>query len=117
MSQDTQLTIDQGTDVLIQLTLVNEDQSAKNLVNHTAFAWMKQSYNHDSTQATKFASTISNDSGGIVDLQLTNIQTDALDHRRNYVFDVELHHLDSDSDNVVERVLQGTIKINPSVTK
>lgn len=117
MATEENLSIDQGTDVLIILQLANTDQSAKNLTNHTVYAWVKKSLSDDSDQATKFSTLISNAAAGEVELRLTNTQTDALDYRKKYFYDVELHHLDSDSNTIVERVLEGTIKINPSVTK
>jgi hypothetical protein len=49
-------------------------------------------------------------------MSLTNIQTDSLDYKKKYVYDVELSH-DSGGSTIIERVLQGTAQITPSVTR
>jgi len=99
MAQYEEITIDQGADVALELFLVNQDGSTKDLTNHSAFAKMK----NPSTD-------------GIATISLTNIQTDALKTGR-YVYDVEISFVDSDGDNIVERVLEGIIEVTPSVTR
>ena len=42
MAQFEEITIDQGADATIQLELVNQDGSAKNLVNHSVTAKLKK---------------------------------------------------------------------------
>ena len=54
---------------------------------------------------------------GIATLTLTNSQTDALKTRGRYVYDVEFSFVDSDSNTIIERVLEGNIEVSPSVTK
>ena len=59
---------------------------------------------------------------GIVNLSLTNLQTDLLNTKKRYVYDVEVSYV-SESDGlgnltyIIERILEGTLKVNPSVTK
>lgn len=117
MAQKSDFDIDQGANVLLTMELINPDKSPKNMVNHVVYAQMKQSYSYDSTRATKFATHYPDAPGGIIQLALTNLQTDALDYRRPYYYDVEVHHLDSYNVKVIERILEGTITIKPSVTK
>ena len=47
----------------------------------------------------------------------TNTQTDTLLTRGRYVYDVELSFVDSSSNTIIERILEGNIEVSPSVTK
>ena len=68
------------------------------------------------SDTTTFTSLVTNASGGIAYLTLTNSQTNALKPGR-YVYDVELSFQDSDLNTITERVLEGRIQVTPSVTK
>lgn len=118
MAQYEEITIDQGTDVAIQLELVDNAGAAKSLVGHSVAAKMKKNYNStDSADIQNFSSIIATPStAGICTLTLTNSQTDALKAGR-YVYDVEISFVDSDNATIVERVLEGRIQVTPSVTK
>jgi hypothetical protein len=116
MAQYEEITIDQGADATIEMHMVEQDGSVKNLVNHTVTAKLKKNYNSDSSDTTTFATTISDAPNGIATMTLTNVQTDALKAGR-YVYDVELSFQDSGGDVIIERVLEGKITITPSVTK
>lgn len=118
MAQYEEINIDQGSDVTIELRLTNPDGSSKDLTDHSVTAWMKQNYMDDSAEAVKFsAQVLTPPSSGKIALRLTNQQTDLLDYRRKYFYDVELSRLDSDSNTVIERILEGIASITPSVTK
>ena len=52
---------------------------------------------------------------GIVTLSLTNVQTDTL-KVGNYVYDAEISFTDTNSNVIVERILEGKIRVSPSVT-
>ena len=109
-------TIDQGADVALQLELTEIDGSTKNLTAHTVEAKMKKSFGSD--EAISFDAIVSQPAtDGIVVLSLTNEQTDALSTRGRYVYDVELTYNDSDGNPIVERILEGKIKVTPSVTR
>ena len=54
-------------------------------------------------------------SDGIITLSLTNQQTDAL-RVGNYVYDVEISYEDSNNRTIIERILEGKIRVSPSVT-
>jgi hypothetical protein len=116
MAQYEDLVIDQGADVAIELELVDANGSPKDLTNYSAAAKMKRSYNSDSDDTTDFTAVISDPIEGSVVLSLTNLQTDELKKGR-YLYDVEVSFVDSDSFTVVERVLEGSIEVTPSVTR
>lgn len=117
MAQYEEFTIDQGADVSIELELVDKTGAAKNLLNYTVAAKMKKNYNSSDSDTTTFTSIVSQPAtSGVVNLSLTNSQTDALKAGR-YVYDVEISYVDSDNATIVERVLEGRIQVTPSVTK
>ena len=117
------LQIDQGSDVAIEIHLNDPDGTKKNLTNYTAAAKMKVNYNSGDSDTTVFLAIVANPpEDGVVTLSLTNQQTDALNPRIRYVYDVEIKApIDSDgSGNLtysIERVLEGKVKVTPSVTK
>lgn len=116
MAQYEELTIDQGSDVTIELHLIDKNDTAKDLTGHTLTAKLKKNYNSGDSDTTTFTSIISNVTGGIASISLTNTQTDALKPGR-YVYDAELTFNDSDDQTIVERILEGRIQVTPSVTK
>lgn len=119
MADYEDFTIDQGADVAIELHLQETDGSKKDLTAHTAAAKMKRSYNSvDSDEIVDFTTAITEPpTDGILVLALTNAQTDALNPRNRYVYDVELSFDDSDGNTIIERILEGKIKVTPSVTR
>lgn len=118
MAQYEDLTIDQGADVAVELLLLEKDGSIKDLTGFSASAKMKRSYNADSDNTQAFTTTIDAQTpeNGKLILELTNTQTDALKAGR-WVYDVEISYVDSDGNNVIERVLEGNIQVTPSVTR
>lgn len=120
MANYEDITIKQGTDVAIELELINADGSKKDLTNHSVSAMMKRRYqdsaNDPMTQAFN-AVVVTPPTDGIVTLSLTNTQTDALTTRGRYIYDVELSYSDSDSNTIISRVVEGQIEVSPSVTK
>jgi len=116
MAQYEKFTIDKGSDVAIQLNLEDVNGNPKNLTNFSVEAKMKRNYNSDSADTHSFSSLISSPpTDGIITLSMTNTQTDALT-TGNYVYDVEISYVDSGGDTVIERVLEGKIRVSPSVT-
>ena len=112
------ISIDQGTDITVRLELNNTDGSAKDLTNHNVAAKLKKSYTSvDSADIVTFSSQIPTPaSGGIINLSLTNTQTDAMKAGR-WVYDVEISFQDSDANTIVERILEGQATVTPSVTR
>ena len=119
MADYEDFTIDQGADVAIELHLQETDGSKKNLTGHTVTAKMKRSYTSvDSDEILDFTTIVSEPAtDGIAVLSLTNTQTDTLNTRTRYVYDVELAVNDSDGNILIERILEGKIKVSPSVTR
>ena len=130
MAQQEDFTIDQGSDVAIRLDLFNTDGSRKvmNTVDSAGVLFskfsitgkLKKTYNTKDSDAVPFTATsIDPDNlDNVVHLSLTNLQTSTLKTGR-YVYDVELKSIDSnESGNIelIERILQGTINVTPSVT-
>jgi len=117
MAQFEQLEIDQGTDVAVEMHLTDKDGSAKNLTNHTITAKLKKNYSSDSADTTNFnCIVVSPATSGIATISLTNSQTSAL-RSGKYVYDVEMAFVDSDSNTIIERVLEGQAIVTPSVTR
>lgn len=118
MAQYEEFEIDQGSDVAIEVHLIDaETNSAKNLTNFIPAAKMKRTYGSDSADTVTFTAIIASPaSDGVVTLSLTNAQTDQL-RAGKYVYDVEIGHYDSDSNLIIERVLEGRINVTPSVTR
>ena len=118
MATYEEITIDQGADVTIELHLVDINGAAKDLSGYSVAAKMKKNYNSDSSDTTTFTTGINTDPRtGVCTLSLTNTQTDALKAPGKYVYDVEISYTDSDSNTIIERVLEGRIQVTPSVTK
>ena len=116
MAQYEDITIDQGSDVAIQLDLVNKDGSVKDLTNFQVAAKLKKSYNSDSADTLSFTAGVTDPENGTIILGLDNTQTDSLTSRR-YVYDVEISFVDSSGSTIIERVLEGHIHVTPSVTR
>ncbi len=118
MAEYEDFTIDQGADVAIEIHLKEQDGSAKDLTAHTVTSKMKRNYNSGADGTVDFTCAIDTPATqGIAILSLTNEQTDALVTTGRYVYDVELSYVDTDNNVIIERVLEGKIKVNPSVTR
>lgn len=117
MAQYEDLEFDQGTDVSIDIYLVNKDNSIKDLSGYSAAA--KMALNYDATDSDKIsfdANIASPSTAGVVNLALTNAVTDTLNTKKRYVYDVEVSYVDSDAATIIEPVLRGLITVNPTVT-
>ena len=116
MAQYEELQIDKGSDITIKLELEDLNGNAKNLTNHTVAGKIKKTYNSSDSDATTFTTEIQAPAtGGVINLSLSNTQTQALKAGR-HVYDVEISFTDSNAQTVVERVLEGTLTVTPSVT-
>lgn len=114
-AQYEEFIIDQGADVAIELHLVDENNSPKNLNSYSARAVLKPGYTSDSSESVSFTSIISDPPDeGIVTISLTNEQTAAL-RPASYVYGVEIAFDDSDGNTIRELILDGRIIIEPTV--
>lgn len=110
--------IDQGSDFALQVELVNPDESTKDLSGYSVSAKMKKNFNSQSQDTIEFTAIVADPtSSGVVTISLTNTQTDTLSARGRYVYDIEISFIDGSGNTIVERVLEGKIKVNPSVTR
>ena len=128
MAHYEDLTIDQGSDVTIQLELFNPDGSRKLLINWDSDAGtfgsyylmrgkIKKSYNStDSAELFNVTAFNPLNQENILQISLTNVQTTRMKAGR-YVYDVELEGTDSNTGlGVVERILEGKLTLSPQVT-
>lgn len=116
MAHYEDLTIDKGTDVSIEIHLVNPDNSKKNLSGYSVVAAMAQSYDAADSDKVYFTSSVVSPAlDGIINLSLANSITDTLNPKKRYVYDVNISYVDSDTNTIVERVLEGLITVTPSV--
>jgi hypothetical protein len=116
MAKYQEFTIDQGSDVTIQLKLTEIDGQAKNLTNYSVAGKLKRTYNSDSDNTFDFQASIVDAAAGIVNLSLTNQQTDSMRPDTTYLFDVELSY-DSGGTVTIERILEGRVTTNKSMTR
>lgn len=117
MAQYEDLSIDQGTDVAIEIHLVNVDGSKKNLQGYSVAAQIRQTVATPDSDAIDFTALVVDPAdNGVISLVLTNQQTMGLT-ARNYMYDVEISHQDSDANTYIERVLYGKIVVNPNITR
>ena len=104
------IVIDQGTTFSLELTVTNDDGTAKNLANYSVAAQMRKSY--DATTKTDFT-TSKVDATGVITLSLTAAETSAVKSGR-YVYDCEIT---ATSPAETIRVIEGIVTITPEVTK
>jgi len=109
MAEYAVLTVDQGTDTIFEIEVVDSDRTAKDLTNLSVFAKYKTSYG--STTSNSFQISTPTPTNGIIQLTLSGDSSISLTKRR-YVYDVELKN----ANDVVERILEGILEINPGVT-
>jgi uncharacterized cupin superfamily protein len=102
--------LEQGATFNRILTL-KENNSAMNLTNYTVASKMRSTHD-SSTVAGTFTCTISDATAGEITMQMTNSTTAAIEEGM-YVYDMEI----TNSAGTVTRILEGTITVNPEVTR
>ena len=114
MAHYEEFTIDQRSDVAIELHLVDENGAAKDLTNYAVAASLKRNYN--STTEYKFTTLISSPStDGVVVLSLNSSGTDGIPAGR-YIYDTFISFVDSNGDTIREKVLEGRMDVVPNIT-
>ena len=103
------LTIEQGTDFEIELTVRNTDNSPLNLLSYTGASLVKKHYK--ATTSYPFTFTFLDRISGRIVLAMTANQTNSLSEGR-YVYDVVL----TSPNNLKTRVVQGTVLVSPGVS-
>ena len=106
------LVIDQGSDFAIDLT-ITEGGLAKNLSTYSGRAQIRSTHASSSVAASFTCSTVGAAADGVLKMELPSATTTSMAAGR-YVYDLELY---TGSDAVVKRLLEGTVTINPEVTR
>lgn len=111
MAVYSNLTVDQGADFSIGVDVADTDGNALNLTGYTAAGQIRKTYS--STTAVDFTVSVrSPATAGILDVSLTNAQTNAMKAGR-YVYDIEI----TSSGGIKDRVIEGQLEIMPGVTQ
>ncbi len=109
MAKVYNLSIDQGADYSIPMTVIDDDGYARDLSDCNAYAQIKKTYN--SVANIEFITTITANTGEIK-LSLTHDTTANIKAGR-YVYDVLLEY----PDLTYDRIIEGIITIYPGVSK
>lgn len=102
--------LDQGATFTRQLT-VKDNDSAMDLTGYSVASKMRSTHD-SSTVVGTFTCTISNASGGIITMSMPASTTAAIEEAI-YVYDIEI----TSPSSVVTRLMQGTVTVNPEVTR
>ena len=111
MAQSLNLTVDQGSDFLVNLTVTDDSGTAYNLTEWTANSSFKK--HHTASTYYDFTSEVVVASTGNLNLVLPGTTSTNIPSGR-YYYDVVLK---SNANTAVKRVLQGTVKIDPKVSR
>ena len=116
MAHYEDIEIDQGASVKYQVQLLGPDGEVRDLSNYRARATLNRSYEASDSEALSFLTNIdAPPTQGIINFSLNARQTSQLTRRR-YVYDLEIEYQE-DSDQTVERVLEGKVLVSRSVTQ
>ncbi len=106
------LVIDQGSDFAIDLT-ITEGGSAKNLTGYSGRAQMRSTHASSTVTATFTCSVVGSAADGVMKMEMPAATTAGIAAGR-YVYDLELY---TGSNAIVKRLIEGTVTINPEVTR
>lgn len=109
MSIKTNLSVDQGSNFVYNIYLIDADGNPFNITGYTANAQIRRTYTSYSyaTMNTAISGT-----SGLITLSMNATTTANLTNTR-YVYDLEL----KSSANVVSRIVEGTVTVNLGVTR
>lgn len=108
MATVNNIVIDQGSTFSLTINLENDDGTAKDLADYSAFSQIRKSYY--STTYTNFT-IVKNDATGIITISLSPEETTALKPGR-YVYDLEIS-----AEFETIRVIEGIATITPEVSR
>ena len=94
-----------------RILTVQENGSAMDLTGYSVASLMRSTHD-SSTVVGTFTCTISNASGGVITMTMTNSTTGAIEEGI-YVYDVEI----ASGVGTVTRLMEGTVTVNPEVTR
>ena len=107
----TNLTIDQGSDYMTEITVEDASGNDADLTGFIAYGQIRKTYS--STTKYDFICTIPYPAQGIVQIKLPNSVTDVMKPGR-YVYDVEVR-VGVNGD--ITRIVEGQLEITPGVTR
>jgi len=108
MSIKTNLTVDQGANFIYNIYLVDTDGNPFDLTGYTGAAQVRRTYTSNTYNTINVDIT---GNSGLIALTMNAAITANLVNNR-YVYDLELT-----SNNVVSRIVEGFITVNPGVTR
>jgi len=108
MATKLNLFIDQGTDFITTIEVADEEGTPLNLTTYTGRSQMRKHF----TSTTFNSFNVSGNANGIITVSM-NAATSANITGGRYVWDLEL----VSSGNVVSRIVEGIVTINPEVTR
>lgn len=111
MAQSLNLTIDQGSDFLVNLTVTDESGVAYDLTQWTANSSFRK--HHTASKYYDFTTENVVPGNGNLNILMPGVNSAEIPAGR-YVYDVVLK---STSNTAVKRVLQGTVKVDPKVSR
>lgn len=104
------ISVDQGSSFTSIIVVEGVEGLIVNLEDYTVRGQIRKTY--ASLTAVNFTASIISEDSGEIEISLTAAQTRAMKPGR-YVYDVEV----IDETNIVTRVVEGQIEINPAVTR
>ena len=110
MASISNLFVDQGSDFSITVSLTDATDSALSLAGSSFLAQVRKSHGSNAVKAT--FSTSNDGIGGNLTMNLTDVQTAALEAGR-YVYDV----LQTDASGDKKRLMEGQLIVTPSVSR
>ena len=108
MATKLNLFIDQGTDFATTIEVADDAGTPINLTTYTGRSQMRKHY----TSTTYNSFTVTGAANGVITISM-NAATSANIASGRYVWDLEL----VSSGNVVSRIVEGIVTINPEVTR
>jgi hypothetical protein len=109
MSIKTNLSVDQGSNFVYNIYLIDADGNPFNITGYTANAQIRRTYTSYSYATMNTAIT---GASGLITLSMNATTTANLTNTR-YVYDLEL----KSSANVISRIVEGTVTVNLGVTR
>lgn len=110
MAQFVELSMDQGTSFSVDLTVINEDGSARNVANSTFTSSIRKSY-YSSSVTANLTITAADAANGIIYANANSSVTANIRPGR-YLYDIK-----ESNANTVTRLIEGIITVYPQVTK
>ena len=102
--------LEQGATFTRTLT-VKENNSAMNLTGYSGASKMRSTHD-SSTVVGTFTCTVSNATGGVITMSMTSTTTGGIEEGI-YVYDLEM----TSGGGTVTRLMEGTVTVNPEVTR